>query len=130
VVGTPARREVVRWICNRGLTERQALTVIGMSASSFRYLLAPDRRADRRQTIVVLAHRHRRYGAGMMYLQVRQQGLRVNHKRIERLYAEAQLQVWRRTRKKMSVGDRQPRMKSGPWISLLTAVRKAGPSHG
>ena len=44
----------------------------------------------------------------MIYLKVRQQGLTVNHKRIERLYAEAQLQVRRRIRKKVPVGERQP----------------------
>ena len=99
---------MVRWICGRGLTERQALQVIGMSASSVRYRPAPDRNADLRQTMVALAHRHRRYGAGMIYLKMRQQGLIVNHKRIERLYAEAQLQVRRRTRKKVPVGERQP----------------------
>ena len=95
-------------MCGRGLTERHALKVIGMSASSVRYRPAPDRNADLRQTIVALAHRHRRYGAGMIYLKVRQQGRLVNHKRIERLYAEAQLQVRRRTRKKVPVGERQP----------------------
>ena len=79
-------------MCGRGLTERHALQVIGMSASSLRYRPAPDRNAELRQTIVALAHRHRRYGAGMIYLKVRQQGRLVNHKRIERLYAEAQLQ--------------------------------------
>ncbi len=79
-----------------------------MSASSLRYRPAPDRNADLRQTMVALAHRHRRYGAGMIYLKVRQQGRLVNHKRIERLYAEAQLQVRRRTRKKVPVGERLP----------------------
>jgi hypothetical protein len=29
----------------------------------------------------------------MIYLKLRQEGLRVNHKRVERLYAEAGLQV-------------------------------------
>ncbi len=97
-------------MCGRGLTERQALKVIGMSASSLRYQPAPDRNADLRDAIVALAHRHRRYGAGMIYLKVRQQGRVVNHKRIERLYAEAQLQlqVRCRTRKKVPVGERQP----------------------
>lgn len=90
------------------LTERQALTVIGMSASSLRYRPAPDRNADLRGAIVALAHRYRRYGAGMIYLKLRQQGRVVNHKRIERLYAEAQLQVRCRTRKKVPVGERQP----------------------
>jgi len=29
LVGAPARREVVRWMCGRGLTERHALRVMG-----------------------------------------------------------------------------------------------------
>lgn len=95
-------------MCGRGLTERQALKVIGMSASSLRYRPAPDRNAELRDAIVALAYRHRRYGAGMIYLKLRQQGRVVNHKRIERLYAEAQLQVRYRTRKKVPGGERQP----------------------
>jgi len=93
---------------SRGLSERRALRVAGMSASSLRYEPAPDRNAALREAIVSLAHRHRRYGAGMIYLKLRQQGLAVNHKRVERLYAEARLQVRRRKRKKVPVGERQP----------------------
>jgi len=93
---------------DRGLSERQALKVAGMSASSLRYQPAPDRNVELRDSIVALAHRHRRYGAGMIYLKLRQQGLVVNHKRVERLYAEARLQVRRRKRKKVPVGERQP----------------------
>jgi hypothetical protein len=37
----------------------------------------------------------------MIYLKLRQRGLVVNHKRIERLYTEARLQVRRRKRKKV-----------------------------
>ena len=107
MVGAPARREAVRWIKSRGLSERRALAV-GMSASSLRYEPAPDRNGALRETIVSLAHRHRRYGAGMIYLKLRQQGLAVNHKRVERLYTEARLQVRRRKRKKVPVGKRQP----------------------
>lgn len=55
-----------------------------------------------------LARRHRRYGLGMIYLKLRQAGVVVNHKRVERLYAEARLQVRRRRRKKVPVSDRQP----------------------
>ena len=67
----------------RGLSERHALRVIRMSASSLRYRPAPDRNVALRQSIVTLAHRHRRYGAGMIYLKLRQQGEIVNHKRVE-----------------------------------------------
>jgi len=92
----------------RGLSERHALTVIGMSASALRYVPRPDRNAALLQRIVALAHRHRRYGAGMIYLKLRQAGQVVNHKRVDRLYAEARLQVRRRRRKKVPVADRQP----------------------
>jgi transposase InsO family protein len=84
------------------------LQVIGMSASSFRYQTAPDGNQALREQIVALAQRHRRYGAGMIYLKLRQAGQIVNHKRVERLYAEARLQIKRRKRKKVPITDRQP----------------------
>jgi hypothetical protein len=46
-----------------------------------------------RERIVALAQRYRRYGANMIYLKLRQAGERVNHKRVERLYALEKLQV-------------------------------------
>lgn len=104
----PVRRDVVRHMTDRGLSERHALRVIGMSASAYRYQPAPDRNSALREQIVSLAHRHRRYGAGMIYLKLRQAGQPVNHKRVERLYTEAGLQVRKRRRKKVPVSDRQP----------------------
>lgn len=104
----PARRELVGHMADRGLSERHALRVVGMSASAYRYQPAPDRNQALRKRIIALAHRHRRYGAGMIYLKLRQAGQPVNHKRVERLYTEAGLQVRRRRRKKVPVSDRQP----------------------
>lgn len=92
----------------RGLSERRALQVLGMSASSLRYQPAPDRNGELRTQIVRLAQRHRRYGAGMIYLKLRQAGHRVNHKRVDRLYALEKLQVRRRRRKKIPICERQP----------------------
>ena len=57
-----------------GLSERQALRFIGMGASSLRYQPAEDRNTALREGIVQLAQRHRRYGAGMIYLKLRQAG--------------------------------------------------------
>jgi hypothetical protein len=88
----------------KGLSQRRALLVVHMSPSSLRYQPAPDRNQELRERIVALAQRHRRYGAGMIYLKLRQEGLLVNHKRVDRLYAEAALQVKRRKRKKIPVG--------------------------
>jgi putative transposase len=90
------------------LSERHALRVIGMSASSLRYRPAPDRDVELRERIVALAQRHRRYGSEMIYLKLRQTGALVNHKRVERVYALLKLQIKRRRRKKIPVSERQP----------------------
>ena len=107
-MSAPARRVLVRTMTTKGLSERRALAVMGMSASALRYSPRPDRNGALRQKIVALAHRHRRYGVGMIHLKLRQEGEKMNYKRVERLYREAQLQVRRRKRKKVPVGERQP----------------------
>lgn len=99
---------MVRFMTVKGLSERRALWVVQMSPSALRYQPAPDRNQELRAQIVTLAQRHRRYGAGMIYLKLRQVGLVVNHKRVDRLYAEEKLQVKRRKRKKIPAGERQP----------------------
>ena len=114
MVTAAARREVVVWMRSKGLSERAALRIVRMSASSLRYRPTPDRNAELREKIVALAQRHRRYGAGMIYLKLRQAGEIVNHKRVERLYAEEKLQIKRRKRKKVPFADRQPRCRWPP----------------
>lgn len=97
----------------KGLSERRSLQVIGMSASALRYQPRADRNGVLRERIIALAQRHRRYGAGMIYLKLRQAGELVNHKRVERLYALERLQVRRRRRKKIPVSERQPLIRPG-----------------
>ncbi len=113
MVTAPLRRELVRWMQAKGMTERRALQVVGMSASAYRYQPRPDRNLALRERIVGLAQRHRRYGAGMIYLKLRQAGETVNHKRVERLYGLEKLQIRRRRRKKIPVSERQPLLRPG-----------------
>nr|WP_087497292.1 IS3 family transposase [Curvibacter sp. AEP1-3] len=108
LVSAPARRELVRHMVSHGLSERRSLRVVGMSASAYRYEPAQDRNGALKERIIALAQRHRRYGAGMIYLKLRQAGELVNHKRVDRLYAEAGLQVKKRKRKKIPLSDRHP----------------------
>lgn len=79
---TAPARVLVQHMVARGLSERRALTVVQMSASALRYQPASDRNVALRAKILALAHQHRRYGAGMIYLKLRQGGERVNHKRV------------------------------------------------
>jgi putative transposase len=108
VVSASARRELVRQMVDRGLSERRSLAAAGMSASAYRYATRPDHNVELRQRILVLAQRHKRYGVGMIHLKLQQAGLLVNYKRVERLYQEAKLQVRRRKRKKVPMSERQP----------------------
>ena len=102
MVTAPARRELVRWITERGLSQSRSLKVIGMSGSAFRYQPRQDRNGELRQRIIELAQRHRRYGVGMIYLKLRHQGQLVNYKRVERLYGLNKLQVCQRRRKTLA----------------------------
>jgi transposase InsO family protein len=113
MVTAPARRELVRWMQTKGLSQRRGLQVVQMSASALRYQPRPDRNQALRGQIIALAQRHRRYGVGMIYLKLRQAGERVNYKRVERLYGLEKLQIRRRRRKKIPVTDRQPLVRPG-----------------
>ena len=93
---------------DRGLSQRRSLSALRMSASAFRYAPRPDRNVELRAAIQALAQRHKRYGVGMIHLKLRQAGMLVNYKRVERLYQEARLQVRRRKRKKVPMAERQP----------------------
>lgn len=108
MVSAPSRRDLVRYLIDKGLSERKSLRFVGMSPSAFRYRPVMDRNTALKERIITLAQRHRRYGAGMIYLKLRQAGEIVNHKRVDRLYAEAGLQVRRRKRKKIPAADRHP----------------------
>jgi hypothetical protein len=68
VVSAPARRELVRYMVDQGLSERRALHIARMSPSAYRYEPAPERNV------------HRCYGAGMIYLKLRQAGEIMSHK--------------------------------------------------
>ncbi len=58
----------------------------------------------------------------MISPKLRQSGMTVNHKRVERLSAEEKLQVRRRKRKKVPVSDRQP-------LGRPSAANQVGSSH-
>ena len=114
MVTAPARRELVRWIQTKGLSERRSLQIVRMSASALRYVPRPDRNEDVRRRIVELAQRHRRYGVGMIHLKLRQAGGEpINYKRVERLYQLEKLHIRRRRRKKIPVSERQPLIRPG-----------------
>jgi putative transposase len=103
-----ARREVVRQLQTRGLSERQALRLMGMSPSTLRYCPRDDGNAALREKLKELAGQHRRHGYRMLHSRLRIDGWAINVKRTYRIYREEGLMVRKRRRKKLPVPERQP----------------------
>lgn len=103
-----ARRGVVQELRDRGLSERQALRLVGMSASCLRYRVTSDRNDGLRQRLKELAGQHRRHGYRMLHNRLVHEGWAINVKRTYRIYRLEGLMVRRRRRKKLPVPERQP----------------------
>jgi len=107
VVAVPAKRECVRLLQGCGLSERQALRLVGMSPSVLRYQPRPDSNDALRGRLRELAGQHRRHGYRMLHNRLRNDGWPGNVKRTYRVYREEGLAVRKRRRKKLPVPERQ-----------------------
>lgn len=102
MVTPDARREGASYLRKQWkLSERWACRIAKLSRSVSRYQRRPDRNVEVRRELKVLAARYPRLGAPMLHMMLRNKGLRVNHKRIERLYRLEKLALRRRKRKKL-----------------------------
>jgi len=91
-----------------GISERRACAIIGTDRSTVRYR---HRRADDapiRARLRALAAERRRFGYRRLRLLLDREGLRLNHKKLRRLYTEERLQVRRRGGRKRALGTRRP----------------------
>lgn len=104
MVTPDARRGVVRHLRERWkLSERKACRIARISHSVIRYKKRPDRNAALRKRLKELAANYPRLGSPMLYMMLRNEGLMVNHKRVERLYRQEKLALRRKRRRKFSV---------------------------
>lgn len=103
-----ARRQCVKQLQWKGLSQRRALALMDMSASVLRY--EPRGQDDRvlRNRLKELAAQHRRHGYRMLHSRLRLEGWTINVKRTYRIYCEEGLRVRQRRRKKLAVPERQP----------------------
>jgi putative transposase len=109
-VVTPAARRAAITAAREahGISERRACSIIGADRSVMRYR---HRRLDdtaARARLKELAAERRRFGWRRLKLLLRREGIRMNHKKLRRLYAEERLQVRRRGGRKPALGTRSP----------------------
>ena len=91
------------------LSERRACSLVGLSRDSYRNPPQPDQLTrDLGERIVDIAHVRRRFGYRRIHDLLRQEFPRVNHKRVYRLYKNANLAVRRRKKVKRPPNERLP----------------------
>ena len=91
------------------LSERRACSLVGLSRDSYRNPPQPDQLTrDRGERIVDIAHVRRRFGYRRIHDLLRSEFPGVNHKRVYRLYKNANLAVRRRKKVKRPPNERVP----------------------
>ena len=87
-----------------GISERRACILLGADRSMIRYRSTRPDDADLRARLRALARERRRFGYRRLGLLLAREGLRLNHKKLRRLYREERLQVRRRGGRKRAIG--------------------------
>jgi putative transposase len=91
------------------LSERRACRLVGLSRDSYRHPPQADQATvELHEKIVEIAHVRRRFGYRRIHDLLRPQFPGVNHKRVYRLYRQANLAVRRRKKGKRPVNERMP----------------------
>ena len=102
MVSTELRRAAVSFLKERGLSERRSCVLIGTSRSGLRYQAHPRDDRALAQRLREIARRHKRYGYRRALALLRRDRLRVNHKRVHRVWKQIGLQCPIRHRRKRS----------------------------
>lgn len=110
---TPAaRREAVKWIRDRhGVSERRACAVLSVQRSVARYRATRNADDDRvKRMLLEVAAEKPRYGYRRLHVRLGRRGVKVNRKRVYRLYTELGLAVKRKRRRRVAHASRRPRV--------------------
>ena len=107
---TPAvRREAVAHLRDGfGVSERRACRVAGVDRSMVRYRSVRPDDAGLRVRLRALSAERRRFGYRRLHILLDREGLRMNQKKLRRLYREEVLQVRKRGGRKRAIGIRAP----------------------
>jgi putative transposase len=91
------------------LSERHACCLVGLSRDSYRHPPQADHMTqDLTGKIIEIAHARRRFGYRRIHDLLRPEFPGVNHKRVYRLYSEANLAVRRRKKVRRPASERVP----------------------
>lgn len=113
--GAPARRQVMRALMERGVSQTRACTAVDISRSSYRYESRGADDVELIERIKEIREKKPRWGYKRVHAKLRSEGFAVNHKRIERIWRDHGFTLpARRKRKKIRTGETVPVSASCP----------------
>ena len=95
-------------IREKGYSQRRACGLVGLHPKSYRYVSKRLGDEELRARLRELASQRRRFGYRRLGLLLARQGIRLNHKKLYRLYKEERLSVRKRGGRKRALGTRAP----------------------
>lgn len=90
------------------VSERRACSLVGLNRATMRYRSQSPEETELTERIKAIAYERRRFGYRRVHQLLRREGIKVNHKKVYRLYREAGLAVRKRKRRKGIMVERQP----------------------
>lgn len=87
------KREAVTLLGAHGVSQRRACALAGVNRATWQYQSRPRQDAALQARLQQIAQKHPRWGVRKAYWIVRREGQAVNHKRVQRLWHQAGLQV-------------------------------------
>jgi putative transposase len=100
-VSRPDKRLAVHMLTDKGISERQACTLVGIRRNTHRALMIVKNENELRQRIEQLAQEKPRFGYRRLTWLIRKEGKLVNHKKIYRIYRELNLAVRAKKRRQL-----------------------------
>ena len=95
-------------IDEKGYSQRRACRLVGLQPKTYRYASTRPDDGALRARLKELASQRRRFGYRRLGLLLARQGVRINRKKLYRLYKEERLTVRKRGGRKRALGTRAP----------------------
>lgn len=106
MVTPQAKRACSRVVMEHGISERRACQLVGVNRSTTRYRAQKLDDSELNEKIRKIALERRRFGYRRIHMMLKREGLKINHKRIFRIYRALGLKVLKRGGRKRALGMR------------------------
>jgi len=93
-----------------GRSERRACQLVGANRASMRYVSHKPVEGLLKERITAIAHEKRRYGYRRIHVLLKREGIKINHKKLFRMYKQLGLKVLKRGGRKRALRTRMVTM--------------------